>query len=190
MPLAHPAEFFRLVRSQLFGGSMTQSQVSGTQALLDAWDHYDFRWVAYGLATAYHETAQTMEPIAEYGHGRGRPYGVPDPVTGQVFYGRGFVQITWRHNYNRANLEVPGFDLVNHPDNALKPEVAAVIMVRGLTEGWFTGLKLENYFPLHNPKYADWLNARRIVNGIDCAARIAIYGQHFRDALEVGGYAP
>ncbi len=190
MPLAHSAEFFRLTRVQLFGGSMTQSQVDGTAALLSAWDHHDVRWVAYALATAYHETDFTMEPIAEYGHGRGRPYGVPDPKNGQVFYGRGFVQITWRHNYARADLEIPGFDLVNHPDNALKPEVAAVIMVRGLIEGWFTGVKLENYFPLHNPKYADWLNARRIVNGLDCAARIALYAQHFRDALEAGGYAP
>lgn len=29
-----------------------------------------------------------------------------------------------------------------------------------------------------------------IVNGLDCAARIALYGRHFRDALEAGGYAP
>ena len=63
-------------------------------------------------------------------------------------------------------------------------------MSRGMTEGWFTGLKLENYFPTHNPKWGDWVNARRIINGLDCAARIALYAQHFRDALEHGGYAP
>ncbi len=188
--LSNPAEFFRVARNHLFAGSMTQAQVDGTSALLSAWDRFDIRWTAYALATAYHETDFTMEPIAEYGRGRGRPYGVPDPHTGQVYAGRGYVQLTWKHNYARADAEIPGFDLVNHPDNALRPEVAAVIMVRGCTEGWFTGLKLENYFPLHNPKWADWVNARRIINGLDCAARIALYAQHFRDALEQGGYAP
>lgn len=187
--LANPAEFFRVVRNQLFRGDMTQSHVDGTNALLSAWEHNDIRWVAYALATAYHETDYTMQPIAEYGHGRGLAYGVPTGPNGQVYYGRGYVQLTWRHNYARADAEIPGFDLVTHPDNAMKPGVAAVIMVRGMVEGWFTGLKLENYFPLHNPKFADWLNARRIVNGLDCAARIALYGQHFRDALEQGGYA-
>ena len=188
--LTHPAEFFRVFRTTMLGGSITQAQVEGTNALLSAWEKYDRRWIAYALATAYHETDFTMEPIAEYGRGRGLAYGVPDPHTGQVYYGRGYVQLTWRHNYARADAEIPGFDLVNHPDNALKPEVAAVIMVRGMVEGWFTGLKLEDYFPLHNPKWADWVNARRIVNGLDCAARIALYAQHFRDALDAGGRAP
>ena len=189
MPLAHPAEFFRLVRVQLFGGSMTQSQVDGTRALLGAWDRHDTRWVAYALATAYHETDFTMEPIAEYGHGRGLAYGRPDPQTGQTYYGRGYVQLTWRHNYARAEGEI-GFDLVKTPDNALKPEVAAVVMLRGMTESWFTGVGLNDFFPLSNPKFADWVNARRIVNGLDCAARIALYAWHFRDALEAGGYTP
>jgi hypothetical protein len=35
-----------------------------------------------------------MQPIEEYGKGRGMPYGKPDPTTGQVYYGRGFVQLT------------------------------------------------------------------------------------------------
>ncbi|RBP15852.1 chitinase class I [Roseiarcus fermentans] len=188
--LANPVEFFRLVRNQLFAGSMTQAQVDGTNALLAAWERFDPRWVAYALATACHETDFSMEPIAEYGHGRGRPYGVPAGPQGQVYYGRGYVQLTWRRNYARADAEMPGFDLVAEPDNALKPEIAAAVMVRGMTEGWFTGLKLDNYFPLHNPHWADWVNARRIVNGLDCAARVALYARRFRDALEAGGFAP
>ncbi|RBP03789.1 chitinase class I [Roseiarcus fermentans] len=190
MTLAAPAEFFRCARNRLFAGSMTQGQVEGTNALLDAWDRHDIRWLAYALATAFHETAQTMEPIAEYGRGRGQPYGAAVGPFGQRYYGRGYVQLTWRHNYARADAELPGFDLVKTPDNALKPEIAAVVMLRGMTEGWFTGLKLDDYFPLKAPQRADWVNARRIINGLDCAARIALYGQQFREALEAGGYAP
>ena len=187
--LAKAAEFFRLVRSKMFAGSMTQAQVSGTNAILDAWPKgTDIRWIAYSLATAFHETDFTMEPIAEYGRGRGKPYGVP--VNGVVYYGRGYVQLTWKHNYVRAESEIHGSDLVAHPDNAMKPDIAAQIMVSGMTEGWFTGLCLGDYFPLTRPKVADWLNARRIINGLDSAARIAVYAQHFRDALEAGEYAP
>ena len=187
--LANPAEFFHVTRIQLFAGTITQAQVEGTNALLSVWDGHDPRWTAYGLATAYHETDYTMQPIPEYGHGRGYPYGRTDPQTGQAYYGRGYVQLTWRQNYARADAEIPGFDLVHHPDNALKPEVAAVIMLRGMTEGWFTGLTLDHYMPLANPARADWVGARRIINGTDCAAQIALYAQKFAAALKVGGYS-
>jgi putative chitinase len=189
--LKNPAEFFRAVRVQLFGCSMSKPQVDGTNAIVGVWPKgTDLRWLAYALATAFHETGFSMEPIAEYGRGRGRPYGVPAGPEGQVYYGRGYIQLTWRHNYARAEAEIPGSNLVAVPDNALKPEIAAAIMIRGMTEGWFTGMKLDDYFPLHNTKYADWVNARRIINGLDCAARIALYAQRFRNALEAGGYTP
>lgn len=188
--LTSPAEFFRLARSTLFAGSMSQPQVGGTNTILAAWPKgSDLRWLAYALATAYHETDFSMEPIAEYGRGRGYPYGRLDPETHQVYYGRGYVQLTWRRNYARAEVEIPGSNLVAAPDNAMKPQIAATIMIRGMTEGWFTGMRLENYFPAREPRCADWVNARRIINGLDCAARIALYAQHFRDALEAGGYA-
>jgi len=35
-----------------------------------------------------------MQPIEEYGKGKGMKYGSPDPETGQTYYGRGFVQTT------------------------------------------------------------------------------------------------
>ena len=189
--LANPAEFFRVVRVGLFRGDMSQSQVDGVNSIMAVWPKgTNARWLAYALATAFHETDTSMEPIAEYGHGRGMRYGVPDPETGQVYYGRGYVQLTWRFNYARAEKEISGSDLVAHPDNAMKPTIAAEVMVRGMSEGWFTGVSLGHYFPLARPQAADWVNARRIINGLDCAARIAGYALHFRDALEEGSYAP
>src|SRR5262245_53527760 len=102
--------FFDSVRGSLFGGHMSQDQVDGMNAILFAWEAQrkadDIRWLAYMLATTFHETAQTMQPIEEYGKGAGHDYGEPDPVTGECYYGRGFVQLTWGDNYKRADEEL------------------------------------------------------------------------------------
>src|SRR4051794_28194747 len=99
--------------------------------ILDTWKDAppsdDLRWLAYALATTFHETAATMLPIAEYGYGAGRPYGVSDFETDQTYYGRGFVQLTWRDNYARADRELDLFadgSLEWHADNALEPPIA------------------------------------------------------------------
>lgn len=63
------AHFYAPVRSSLFGGLLSQSQVSGMEAVLDeaGKTFTDPRWLAYMLATAFHETGQTMQPIHERG---------------------------------------------------------------------------------------------------------------------------
>lgn len=169
--------FFPRARSTVFHGIMEQSQVDGINALLDAFEAAyptgDRRWLAYMLATAYHETAATMEPISEYGRGRGRPYGVE--INGQVYYGRGYVQLTWRNNYEAMSL-VTGVNLVKEPDLALKPDIAAKVMFHGMEYGTFTGKKLADYI---TPHVTDFLEARRIINGMDHAALIAGYARNF-----------
>jgi hypothetical protein len=78
------------------------------------------RNIAYQLATTYHEAGHTFQPIAEFGKGRGHPYGVPDPATNQTYYGRGDVQLTWKRNYELFGQNL-GLDLVNQPDLAMDP---------------------------------------------------------------------
>lgn len=176
-------KFFPLARAKPFGGTLDQEQVDGMNSLLDAWEgalvNPDLRYLAYELGTAYHETAMTMQPVSEWGKGRGRPYGHPDPVTRQVYYGRGYVQVTWKADYATMS-PIVGEDLVNHPDIALEPAVAAKIMFVGMEHGMFTGRKLSDYFTASG---SDWINARRIINGLDCAAAIATYAQEFFAAL-------
>lgn len=180
------AKLFAGLRSALFGGKLTQGQVDGITAILDAWQASqmtDLRWLAYMLATAYHETARTMQPIAEYGKGKGRKYGVKGKH-GQVPYGRGYVQLTWDVNYEKADQELGlGGALLNNFDLALDQDLAAKIMFLGMEEGWFTGKKLGDYFDGEN---ADWLNARRIINGMDRAKDIAAYGRKFHSLLLEG----
>jgi predicted chitinase len=125
-----------------------------------------------------------MQPIAEYGHGRGHPYGVPD-VSGKAPYGRGFVQLTFRVNYIKADrLLGLGGTLAANYDLALDPAIAAKIAVRGMRDGWFTGRKLDDYI---TPAKPDYVSARKIINGTDRAELIAGYAVHFEIALTKAG---
>ncbi|GAA0196221.1 hypothetical protein GCM10009122_60730 [Fulvivirga kasyanovii] len=85
------------------------------------------------------------------------------------YYGRGFVQITWKANYEKAK-ELTGVDVVTYPDKVLSPKVAAAIAVKGMINGMFTNKKLSDYF---NDNKTDWENARAIINGSDRASDFA-----------------
>ncbi|MFO1144292.1 MAG: glycoside hydrolase family 19 protein [Amaricoccus sp.] len=138
--IADATAFFAAWRAGF--GDLGQKQVDGINALLAEMDGRgwsDKRWWAYVLATARHETAGTMQPIAEYGRGKGRPYGQPDAVTKQAYYGRGYVQLTWKDNYAKLGAKL-GLDLVGNPDLAMQAGRAAEIMCLGMAEGpCFTG---------------------------------------------------
>lgn len=181
--------FYAAVRDNPFGGSLSQSQVDGINAILDEWERRklsDLRWLAYMLATTFHETARTMQPIVERGAKsyfdkyEGRvDLGNTKKGDGYKFRGRGFVQLTGRANYEKAGKKL-SVALTVDPDLALDPDIAAAVMFVGMAEGWFTGKKLSDYF--HNST-EDWRNARRIINGLDKADTIGKYGQRFYDAL-------
>jgi len=186
--------YFEKVRLEMFAGAMSQSQVDGQNVLIALWDYQatgspmtDLRWLSYMLATVYHETATVFWPIREYGLGKGHEYGEPDE-NGNVFYGRGFVQLTWKDNYDKASAAlglINERDLVMHPDVALDSLIAARVLFRGCAEGWFTGSKLGDWF---NETTDDPLNARRIINGNDRDELIAGYHDTFLEALETAYY--
>jgi len=176
--------FFDIIRASLFSGKLTPTHISGMCALLDAFDLHGIksrRQKAYMLATAKWETAHTMKPIREYGKGRGRRYGKPDPDTGQTYFGRGFVQLTWKSNYQKMG-KLLDIDLVRHPDLALESGIAADILVIGMRDGMFAPAAgpLSNFLDEMN---ADWWNARRTVNGLDKNKEIAVIAQKFDAAL-------
>src|SRR5262245_16540369 len=145
------ATFYDIVRKKLFGGTISQEQVNGINAVLDEWEKRklaDLRWLAYMLATDKHETAATMQAVREAywlseewrrTHLRYYPY-----------YGRGLVQLTCEENYRKMS-PVVGIDLVRDPNKALDLDVAVQIMFEGMLRadtgvGDFTGKSLEEYF--------------------------------------------
>jgi putative chitinase len=187
--------FFDQIKKQLFSRTLDQLQVDGITAKLEEFSDRgleDLRWLAYILATSYHETGRRMTPVREGFANtdaaarhivRNHIYGHVDAETHQVYYGRGDVQLTWRKNYDRMGnlLHIP---LSTHPDLALQPAISAKILFEGMVGGLFTGKKLSDYF---NEKRTDWTNARRIVNALDRAAMIGGYGIQFLSALMNAG---
>lgn len=207
------AAFFNSVRSSLFNGSLTKSQVSGTEYILDAIiDEGDIgrNHAAYMLATAFHETARTMQPVRETlassdaqairvldtAYARGRlpwvktAYWRPD-AQGKSWLGRGLVQLTHKANYIRAGKEL-GVDLVGNPGLAMEPKIAARILIKGMDEGWFTGRTLDDYIDdrdeADSEDLREYRNARPIINGKDKAEQIAQIALRFETALKAAGY--
>lgn len=175
-------------------GPLKQSQVTGTNAILDEWDLTlltDIRWLAYMLATAWHETAKTMLPIAEYGKGKGRPYGRKIKHSGiayttpdKLYYGRGYVQLTWFENYELM-ARLLRVNLLYEPELAMRSDIAVKVLFEGMLRGSssigdFTGKCLEQYF---NDTFELPVQARKIINGTDKASLIAGYYYKFKAAL-------
>jgi hypothetical protein len=188
--------FFDSVRKSLFGGSLSTQQVGGTEYLFDVWEEIfeekypeDQRyWFAYCLATVFHETAQKMVPLEEYGKGEGHSYGEPAGDYGNCYYGRGHVQLTWADNYakgeqflaERYGLNVP---MYQYPHRMLEDETSALVLYDGMIHGWFTGVGLPQFFDAR-AGVEDPYNARKIVNALDQASKIADYYEKMKKALQ------
>jgi putative chitinase len=195
--------FFDAARKDPCGGRLSGEQVDGMSAILSEWERRlptgDLRWLAYMLATGFHETACAMQPVHEHG---GEDYlrrmydpkgdrpkvaarlGNTRPGDGALYAGRGYVQLTGRRNYEEMG-RLLSVDLVGNPDLAMQPAIAAAIMFEGMLRaessvGDFTGRCLEQYF---NATTDDPVNARRIINGLDRAEVIARYHRAFLKAL-------
>jgi len=133
--------------------------------------------IAYILATVFHETNGTMEPVRE-------AYWLTEKWRKQnlryfPFYGRGLSQITWRSNYEKFS-KILGVDLVTNPDVVLRPDISLKILVYGFKHGTFTGHKLEDHV---NATKTDFINARRCINGTDKASLIEGYAFKYLSKL-------
>jgi putative chitinase len=190
--------FFERVRSSF--GALSQKQVDGFNAILSGWTMQggeDLRWLAYMLATAWHETGEAMQPINELGGTNyfTRMYDPPPagtrpsvaedlgntrPGDGARYHGRGYVQLTGRGDYRKMGKKL-NIDLEGNPDLALDADVAEEIMFAGMRDGDFTGKKLPDYFSASKD---DPVNARRIINGTDKADLIAGYHRNFLVAIK------
>lgn len=193
---------FAYLRRSPFGGRLSTAQVRGVETILAVWAttaQTDIRWLAYILATAFHETSATMQPVRETlassdakaisildrAFAAGKLPSVKTPYwrrdkAGKSWLGRGFVQLTHEANY-RAASKAAGVDLVADPAKAMDADVAARVLVFGMISGLFTGKRLADYFG--NGK-DDPVGARRIVNGTDKASLIATYYRAILDALK------
>lgn len=163
---------------------MRDLHLGDTQLIVEACQSHGLlrNQTAYVLATAYWETAHTVEPVreafwlSESWRQRNLRY--------YPWYGRGYVQITWQANYERLGQRL-GLDLTSDPDVVMRPDIAVQILVVGMKEGLFTGKKLSDYITL---KASNYRGARRIVNGTDKANAIAELARDYERLLLAAGY--
>jgi putative chitinase len=169
---------------------LSQETAAAVEFLLEAFERQivitQLEQIAYCFATVAWETAWTFRPIEEYGRGKGHPYGEKDAETGQTYYGKGYVQLTWRKNYKLLG-DILGFDLEHDTSLALQPIIAFQILVKGMHDGLFTGKKLSDYI---NGNKKDYINARRIINGTDRARDIAEIARNFEKFLRQSQTVP
>ncbi|MEG3175847.1 hypothetical protein U1872_06365 [Sphingomonas sp. RB3P16] len=212
--LRKPAAFFTALRGgKLLGPTLDQGEIDGCNEILSAAGARDWplSWIAYALATAYHESAHTMEPVVEanwlspaaaakyffrmYDIGGSRPakareLGNIKPGDGALFCGRGYPQTTGRTNYTRADKVLGlGGSLVANPNRMLEPAIAAGSMIDAMTVGWYTGVSCRTFLPVvGSAGLIQFTKARAIVNGVDDAALIAGYAVDFQKALISGDW--
>lgn len=194
------ASFYVKCRSN-FNRDFTDAQKKGYEAIFNYWDPSplnDFRWLAYALATAHHETGGRIEPVREgfadtdEGSIRAvtslfnkrrikRNYAVPHP-NGNSYFGRGLVQLTHGYNYDTFG-KLLGIDLYNNPSLALDLNTSVVILFEGMVRGLYRPPhRLSTYF---NDTKTEWINARNIINGgLDRAADIKKIALKYYDAID------
>jgi predicted chitinase len=178
--MSNRQQFFTFVREEMTsGGILRQSQVDGFIFLLSQMEvsQIEKHQQAYMLATVWHETGREMQPVRE--SPRQTDEWRKRNLRYFPYYGRGYVQITWRDNYTKFGDRL-GIDLVGDPDLALQPEISWQILHDGMVHGLFTGMGLGRYI---NNEKIDYTNARRIINGNDKASVIAGYANQFWKAL-------
>lgn len=137
------------------------------------------RQIAYVFATAEHEShfGRFMIELASGDAYEGRSdLGNTQAGDGRRYKGRGYVQITGRVNYSHWSRRL-GIDLVGKPELASQPDIAAQILVGGMRDGSFTGLKLADFIG------NDFLSARKIINGLDRAQQIANIATAYAEAI-------
>ena len=169
--------------STLFRNSMKL----GIENIFNAWEKQgdsSKERLAYVLATARRESMETFRPVREAPKckededcrervigqmllKRAKPGKKPRAnyallaENGNRYYGRGYIQITTIDSYRTAAKKT-GLPLVDAPDKALEEDVAALLLVRGMLEGWHGSRKPLSYYL--NDQKLDWLEARNNVN--------------------------
>ena len=148
--------------------------------------------MAYILATAYWESAKTMQPVKEafwkdedWRRLNLRYY---------PWYGRGLIQTTWEDNYRKIAVAMGLRPTIftDNPNLLLDWKYAIPALFVGMEKGIYTGKDLDDYIDLldedDTKDYAEYVAARRIVNGTDKASDIANIALKFERALKVAGY--
>jgi hypothetical protein len=209
--------FYNAVRRNVFGGSLTDAQVDGMNALLSEMQSSkvnDAHHAAHILTNVHRETGGNMLGIKETvmpwhkdknpsdatviarldrAYAAGKLKGVKTPYWRDGAFGRGPIQLTHWPNYEKFE-RLLGVPLRKHPERALEPVTGAKIAVQGMVQGKFRrdkhgAIKLSRFgFPSALDN-PPGLHPRRIVNGVDGSdAEVTANHWKFHAALVAAGW--
>jgi putative chitinase len=211
---AYRQKFGPLKQSQVDGLELLLNSMEADTHVADIrWAAYMLATTKHETADTFkpiHEYGSRQYFITRYGSQTkvGKVLGNDTPEEGAEYAGRGFPQVTGENNYEMAETalrkEYPEviarheartgrkFDLTigdqpndqADPDNMLDPEIAYCTMSYAMRKGAFTGVGLPRYL---NATRCDYLNARKIINGLDCSEKIAREALGFEEALRAAG---
>lgn len=200
--LAFDRQRFFSAFSATTGVALNPGRQQGLTFLLERFERdaafTNHRELAYVLATIHWETGRTFAPVKEVRADPGRNpklYTLQERYWPSGYYGRGYVQLTWDYNYRNASQKLKGevfsvgagsvtitpTTFLEHPEFLLEPEISYRIAARGMREGWFTGAKLSRFISASAPP--DYVNARKIINGLDQAETIAALARKYEALL-------
>ena len=172
-------------RDNLDSAESSDKQVVNEQWVYDKAVEYwvtDNRQIAYILSTLKWESPNSWWSWFKNQKerwGENRSYWQIDPDTWQAYYGRWFIQLTHKSNYQKYTqiirdmwknfrdndgnvLKSSDIDLVNNPDIILNSnELSIFIAIHWMKNGNFTWKKLDDFI---NDTQSDFYNARSIVN--------------------------
>lgn len=176
--------FFSEYRKNLdIDNRLTQKEVDSLNLFLDMTEtspvDFNIHEWAYIYATVFHETQYTFDPVEE-------AFQLSDNwrkrnLKYYPYHGRGYVQITWKRNY-QVFSKLLNLDLVKKPELAFLPDVAFKILTIGTKQGLFTGQKISDHIRDGKINYE---TARRVINGNDKAVTIADYAKEFERIIKI-----
>ena len=156
----------------------------------------DKRQIAYILSTIKWESSFKNQKEIWW---ENRDYWKVDSETKQAYYGRWFIQLTHKHNYEKYTqiikdmwkdfkdndgniIKSSEIDLVNNPDIILTSNELAIFIAIHWMKNWiFTWKKLDDYI---NDNETNYVAARAVVNGSDKADSFASNAQAYYSKLD------
>ena len=170
-----------------WGENLDSTESSDKQKVSEQWIYdkaveywiTDNRKIAYVLSTIKWESNFKNQKEIWW---ENRDYWKIDSTTGKAYYGRGFIQITHKYNYEKYTeiiknswkdfkdndgntLKWSEIDLVNNPDVILSSnELAAFIAMDWMKNGWPDRVETKKLSYYINDTKTDYYNARIIIN--------------------------
>lgn len=184
--------FYDTIRSSV---NLTTHNVAGFEKLLNYAEKHalvTIQRLAYIIATAFWETAQTMHPVKE-AYWKDEAWRKKN-LRYYPWYGRGLIQTTWEDNYRKIAkaMGIPEDTFIKNPDLLLMFEYALPALFVGMEKGIYTGKDLYDYIDeideSDEEDLREYANARRIVNGTDKAATIGKLALTFEKGLKAAGF--